>query len=228
MGTLVHLLMFGIVLVNIYHQILYLLSMPLAHHWTWIPNFFVCDLLSGFVHWFLDSYQPKAYQGDNKLKKWLINDVISVPFKDFAEHHVKPTKMVDEKSILENIWDSHLLSILFFSYLYIMHPSFLEEPTSIISFHVTLSILAVQINVSHRLAHSKNGKFISFLQKSGLLLSKEKHSLHHIKPEFNSYTIFNGSLNSILDKIEFWRTLESIIFSIFGVKSYYMDYKMQT
>ena len=52
---------------------------------------------------------------------------------------------------------------------------------------------------------------ISQLQKSGLLLAPKSHQKHHEFPFNQSYCIFTGWCNPILDQINFWEILDRVV-----------------
>lgn len=61
------------------------------------------------------------------------------------------------------------------------------------------------------MVHKKPHKVIQFLQKSGLIISHEKHHVHHTGKFDSDYCIINGWMNPFLQKIDFWRRMEALI-----------------
>ena len=57
---------------------------------------------------------------------------------------------------------------------------------------------------------------VQFLQKSGLMLSRKQHGLHHTPPFKSHYCIVNGMCNDVLDKSLFFRKLERVVFKLTG------------
>lgn len=66
--------------------------------------------------------------------------------------------------------------------------------------------------------HEKSHPVIKFFQKSGLIISHEKHHDHHQGDFDTSYCIINGWMNPLLDKINFWRRFEELITKVTGLK----------
>ena len=86
-----------------------------------------------------------------------------------------------------------------------------------VAFCLIYGLMANEIHaISHR-TMKENGKFISFLQKLGLLQSRRMHGYHHSAPYDVNYCVLTNYLNPILNKIGFWHFLEWAV-GLFGVK----------
>lgn len=73
--------------------------------------------------------------------------------------------------------------------------------------------------LSHRFSHEpRPPKAIQIMQDTGITQSKKDHAKHHRVPWSTNYTIVNGALNPILDKTNFWRKWENVIFKVTGVE----------
>lgn len=71
----------------------------------------------------------------------------------------------------------------------------------------------------HKYAHMRQvPEVIKWLQDRNIILSRREHGLHHSSPFEGNYCILTGVCNSFLDKIQFFRYLERIIFQITGNK----------
>lgn len=67
----------------------------------------------------------------------------------------------------------------------------------------------------HKYSHMrKTPKFVKILQDWGIILSKKEHGLHHTSPFEAHYCILTGICNPVLDKTNFFRYLERIIYTI--------------
>ena len=68
-----------------------------------------------------------------------------------------------------------------------------------------------------------------FLQKLGIMCSSDHHKLHHGSYNGEKYGILNNYTNYIYDSINLWGGLESIIYTITGIKTNrkkpYSEYK---
>jgi len=67
------------------------------------------------------------------------------------------------------------------------------------------------------MVHTKPPALVVFLQKSGLIISHEKHHKHHTGDFDTDYCIINGWMNPFLEKIDFWRRAEKFISSVTGL-----------
>lgn len=86
------------------------------------------------------------------------------------------------------------------------------------TFGVAFCIFAIPTNQIHQWAHMRRPpRWIQFLQKTGLILTKEEHARHHKLPYSGHYCITNGFCNRWLEAFGFFRSLEKIITSLTGV-----------
>eukprot|EP01031_Cornospumella_fuschlensis_P025329 gene25327-30585_t len=71
----------------------------------------------------------------------------------------------------------------------------------------------------HKYAHMKSPPaWIQTLQSLGVVLTRKEHGSHHTSPFETNYCILTGTCNSVLDKKEFFRYLEKIVFKLTGNK----------
>ncbi|MFN9421301.1 MAG: fatty acid desaturase CarF family protein [Pirellula sp.] len=52
-----------------------------------------------------------------------------------------------------------------------------------------------------------------------MLQSPKHHAQHHIEPFESKYCVMTDWLNPILDRLDFWRRLEEIIWKVFAIRS---------
>jgi len=79
-------------------------------------------------------------------------------------------------------------------------------------------IFTLLTNQIHKWAHmSSPPKLVCWLQRSGLILSTQKHEVHHTWPFVQSYSITSGLLNPVLNGIGFYRKLEKLIHHFTGM-----------
>lgn len=103
--------------------------------------------------------------------------------------------------------------ILLFSYL--LKSDIFNNSTVMLAFWVS------QTNQIHKWAHlskKDRGMLPRLLNKTKLIISPQLHQKHHNGKINNSYCITSGICNPILDKINFWKKLESLISSLFSFK----------
>lgn len=86
----------------------------------------------------------------------------------------------------------------------------MSGPHAFIILTVVIGVGAtVAANQCHKWAHQDNPpKMVRFLQGTRIVLGPAHHGSHHIKPFKIHYCIVNGWLNSVLDKLKFFRGLE--------------------
>jgi hypothetical protein len=182
-----------------------------------ILGFFLADFLSGLFHWIEDTY---------------LDYCIDIPIiKDISKgnemHHYFPRAIL-KNSYYQNIRVTTILTIFVFIIIYLSKKEILFNYKY---FFITLFIFSSISPLIHRLCHMREcekNKYILYLQKFGILNSDEHHKIHHIKSDVN-YCLNTSYINIILDNIYFWRIIEFIIYTIFGLKATrkekYNDYK---
>lgn len=159
----------------------------------------LADFVTGFVHWLEDSYwSPET----PILGKWIV-----VP--NLAHH--KNGQDFLKYSWWESSWDLLLAGIITVLIAYAMH---------CLTWEVWLFVaITVNANQIHKWAHitryESKPKVIGLMQKMYVLQRTDHHGKHHRKPNDSHYCTVTNLLNPILDKLNFWRGLESI----FGSKN---------
>ena len=73
-------------------------------------------------------------------------------------------------------------------------------------------------NQIHKWAHSiRVPWYVTLAQRLHLILSKEDHRIHHIKPHDADYCITTGWMNPTLGHTQFFRRAESVITALTGM-----------
>lgn len=170
-----------------------------------ILGFFLADIFTGSFHWFEDTY---------------LSYCTTIPvLKDIAQdnelHHYFPRSML-AYSYIDHMTVSSPFVIIAFIILYTSYRKFLMKYFYLI---VTFLFFVLVSNVIHRFSHMRdceNNEIIKVLQKTGLFCSHEYHSVHH-KDSDTRYCVISIYSNIILDSIGFWKILESIIYTVFGI-----------
>jgi ubiquitin-conjugating enzyme E2 variant len=157
---------------------------------TWL----VVDFISGFVHWFEDSYgHPRLpFVGRRITKPNLL-------------HHFRP------RAFVGNSWyaSSQLLLVACLVVLAIAWTFNWLSPMVVLA-----AALAVNANQIHKWSHrsvEENGRLITIAQRAGLLQSPSDHRAHHSGEKNSSYCVMTGLLNPVLDRSRFWRGLEWVL-----------------
>lgn len=176
----------------------------------------LADLLSGITHWAADRY------GNIDLP--ILGPHFLFPFR---AHHLHPKDMV-KLGFVENNGNACLVSGTFYAIAFFLLPPI---GSSLSLFFLTALVFFLGLftgitNLFHRWAHASDPPALAlFLQKKGIILSPEHHSIHHTSPFAQHYCITCGWLNPLLDRIGFFEKLEKAIFRWTGAKA--GDYDLQ-
>lgn len=173
-------------------------GVTLCMDWSfeWIPliaGYLLADFTSAHFHWLEDTYDflPK-------------NEIIC----NNRLHHLEPRRII-ETPFIKSIQGSALAVAPFLA-----AAIYLDVPDCI----VYSLLFTAMANWIHQMAHqtSKEIKDASYiiwlLQKAGIMQSREHHRLHHFTKEREThYCVMTDYLNPLLEKIDYWRKLESLI-----------------
>ena len=166
------------------------------------------DLVTGIVHWVGDTYFSED------------TPIIGPGFvKPFRQHHIYPRDICTH-NLVTTLGNSCIFAVptmLFCLFWLLMGPA-----PGWLAFAVLLvTIMAaatVATNQFHKWAHEpESSAFVRWLQRSRLVLEPAHHEVHHTTPHDSHYCITNGWLNPFLNKINFFRRLESAL-SLFRIK----------
>ena len=151
-------------------------------------SYLAADLASGILHMTLDNIDVN--QAPNFLKALA---------KDFQDHHTYPWRMAHDSFWLQNI-ELYTGSLLIFTGA--IGLSYLGYDFSSYIFASTMAWDMVT-QLAHACAHGKfrGNKIISFLQDSGVILSKRHHNKHHAKPFDKNFCILVGYMEPVASRI---------------------------
>jgi ubiquitin-conjugating enzyme E2 variant len=80
--------------------------------------------------------------------------------------------------------------------------------------------ISVNANQVHKWAHrtrAENGPLISRLQDWHILQTPRHHGLHHSDPKNTYYCPITNIVNPVLERLQFWARLETLIYALTGV-----------
>lgn len=165
------------------------------------------DFVSGLIHWLGDTWGTPETP--------LIGKVFIRPFR---EHHIDQTAITRHDFIETNGSNcvASLLVLLPTIALLFKLPrnSFIVFLLSSIT-SLTISIFAT--NQFHKWAHLiQPPRLIAWLQQKRFILSPRHHAVHHLYPYDRYYCITVGWLNTLLEKLHFFRYAEQIITRVTG------------
>lgn len=137
--------------------------------------------------------------------------------KPFRGHHVTPTSFV-EWGFMNTNGDTALIGIPFLLSIFLW-PLDSNVGFVMASFQLAFCVLALPTNQIHQWARSpKPPKIVTILQRLRLILPPSSHQLHHAGTHDRDYCITSGCCNRILERIQFFRTLESMVEQFTGFK----------
>lgn len=155
--------------------------------------YLLADFTTGIYHWIKDTYfSPHT-------------PIIGKVIWNSRLHHIKP-RMVIEESNVSLFLNSGLWTIVW------MMPFFFYFKINafILTYFITVSLN----DVIHKYAHMTNNErpvWATLLQKMYLIQSYDEHHLHHISPHDVNYCPITPHINTVLEKINFWRKMEYVI-----------------
>lgn len=159
----------------------------------------VGDFATGVFHWSVDNY--------GSIKTPIFGSVCVA----FQGHHDSPWT-ITFRSFANNVFKICYASIPALILLAISP----IPPLSRIFFSLFINWWMISQEL-HKYAHMKSVPAPwKTLQDYGIILSKKEHGLHHTSPFEGHYCILTGVCNGILDRTNFFRYLERLVFKLTG------------
>ena len=160
-------------------------------------GYLLADLLTGLVHWFCDTFFEETTP--------IIGPGLIAPFR---KHHRSPLLMT-QHGFLE-LTGSSFCGLAPLLGLYVWLGGALAAPLH--AFVLALSAGAVGTNLLHRWAHeSSPPAFARALQKTGIVLTPERHSRHHRPPYAAGYCVTSGWMNPVCERLNLWARAEAAL-----------------
>jgi ubiquitin-conjugating enzyme E2 variant len=181
-----------------------------THAWL-IPvglllGFIGADFFSGFVHWACDSWGSPETPVIGKIF-----------IRTFREHHVDQ-KSITRHDFVETNGDNCLVASPALG-LALLLPLGSGAPIALLAgmFVLSLTFFVFMTSQIHKWAHMDTPPAaIGRLQRLGVILGPEHHSMHHAEPFDRNYCITAGWCNAPLQAIGFFPTLERLITRVTG------------
>jgi sterol desaturase/sphingolipid hydroxylase (fatty acid hydroxylase superfamily) len=163
--------------------------------------YLAADFISGFVHFLADNFGSSE------------TPVIGPGFiSGFREHHVDPEGITTHDFIDTN-GNNSLVSIPPMLLVWLAVPVETMVIGCLFAAFFLLTCLAVFLtNQFHKWAHMQDPPSpAAWLQRRGLILSKEHHDIHHASPYDTYYCITVGFWNPLLERTRFFERIEKLL-----------------
>lgn len=162
--------------------------------------FLAADFLTGFFHWLEDTYCLEGLP--------IVGNLICEPN---IEHHLDPNLMVRTGTFISRNWISWSLAASVAGLVWLV--GWGTWPV-----YLTLGLCSFG-NEVHRWNHMNQANaFAEFLKDAGLVQSRKQHSMHHKPPFVTNYCILGSLSNAVLERLRFWRNLESLVQWTTGIR----------
>ena len=160
---------------------------------------YLADFISGVFHWFEDRYGNPEWP------------ILGHTIRENQQHHHTP------RSFLKgNLWTRNrevwAIGLAFLAGFWLL--GWLNV------FSVSAVLFGMFANEIHAAAHrnpKENGRLITLLQKTGLLQSHKHHANHHRKGKDSHYCVMTNHLNPMLERVQFFQTLERLVKRFTGI-----------
>lgn len=137
--------------------------------------------------------------------------------RPFRVHHVNPDDFL-KRNFIDTNGDVAMICIPFLLIVFLI-PLDNELGRIAAAFLIAYCACALPTNQVHQWAHMRNPPWlVRWLQRRGLLLSREQHQLHHTSPFAMNYCISTGWCNRVLTAIGFFPAMEWFISRVTGAK----------
>ena len=166
----------------------------------------LADFASGVVHWLADTWGSQTMP------------VFGRRFiRPFRVHHINPDDFLI-RDFIDTNGDVAMtaLPLLLLAFLMPLTDE-LDQASAV--FVVAFCATGLITNQVHQWAHmSRPPSPVYWLQRWGLLLSREAHQMHHTAPHAMNYCITTGWCNRMLTAVGFFPALESGISRLTGLR----------
>jgi len=179
-----------------------------AWHW-WIPltvlaGLVAADFVSGIVHWTADTW----FRDDCPI----IGHRLLVPFRI---HHINPDDFLRRRFVDTNGEVAFLAIPVLLGLGTVPLDRMWGEALAL--FGLAFCGMGSMTNQIHQWAHMPNPpRAVQRLQSARLLLGHAEHTRHHARPYDRRYCITTGWCNGLLDAVDFFRRMETMITRLTG------------
>lgn len=165
-----------------------------------VVGYLFADFVSGLFHWGGDTL------GDERTP--ILGPSIIATFR---EHHVDQ-KAITRHGFLEINAATCFASVPLLGATALAAPAPERFGLFVIAFFVSSGLFGFATNQFHKWAHADSApRIVRLLQRAGIILSPQRHAIHHAAPHDRHYCITVGIMSEPLDRIGFFRGLERLI-----------------
>jgi ubiquitin-conjugating enzyme E2 variant len=154
----------------------------------------LADFVAGVIHWAEDAYFTEETP--------VIGPLFIRP--NIVHHHFP--RYFTRLSWWQSSWDLTLIGLA---------ALLIAWPLGLLCWQLALFVaLSINANQVHKWSHrtrAENGPVISALQDWHILQTPRHHGLHHSDPKNTYYCPITNMVNPLLERINFWAHLETII-----------------
>lgn len=154
---------------------------------------YLADFISGVFHWFEDRYGNP---------KW---PILGHTIRENQQHHHTPRSFLNGTLLTRNreVW---LIGLGFLTVFWSVGWLNLVSGSAVV-----FGMFANEIHASAHRSPKENGRLITALQKTGLIQSHRHHAAHHRCGKDSHYCVMTNHLNPVLERVQFFQTLERIV-----------------
>jgi hypothetical protein len=165
-----------------------------------LSGYLVADFLAGSVHWLADRYfDPKTP---------VLGPMLIAPFR---EHHIDPTS-ISRHDFFEVSGNNALVSIPVVLGLFALPAANGFGSIFTALFGLSLTAALVATNQFHGWAHATAPpRLARGLHRLNLILTPERHALHHRGAHDRAYCVTSGWLNPLFDRLRLFERIEKAI-----------------
>jgi len=162
-----------------------------------LPALVGADLGAGLLHWFADTFFERTTP--------LLGPTLIHAFRD---HHRDP-RAIARRGVVEVSGQNCFACILLLAPVLALDLARASH-RSALAFALLFTLAIALTNLFHRWAHAERvSPPVAALQRSGWILSPERHALHHSGAHRSAYCVTTGWLNAPLDRARFFARVES-------------------